>query len=235
MKIDTQEFFKFPLEEKMAYAQLPNEIEGYGQTLVRSADQKLDWNDMLCLFPLPVPLRNIRFWLTNPPSFRKTFDKYSTELHKVTIYLIKRIAKNLGIDPKMLPSFFEDGAQVIRMNYYPPCVEASKVLGASPHSDATGLTLLLQVNEVEGLKIKKDEKWVSVKPIPGALIIDVGDIIERSIEHRVVVNHEIERLSMVAFHNLKVGTKIGPLADLVLGFWQQKQKRKEDKIEFKEH
>ncbi|KAG4117177.1 hypothetical protein ERO13_D12G212750v2 [Gossypium hirsutum] len=33
MKIDTQEFFKFPLEEKMAYAQLPNEIEGYGQTL----------------------------------------------------------------------------------------------------------------------------------------------------------------------------------------------------------
>ncbi|MFQ6637815.1 hypothetical protein Gotur_013588 [Gossypium turneri] len=158
MKIDTQEFFKFPLEEKMAYAQLPNEIEGYGQTLVRSADQKLDWNDMLCLFPLPVPLRNIRFWPTNPPSFRKTFDKYSTELHKVTIYLIKRIAKNLGIDPKMLPSFFEDGAQVIRMNYYPPCVEVSKVLGASPHSDATGLTLLLQVNEVEGLKIKKDEK-----------------------------------------------------------------------------
>ncbi|TYH40506.1 hypothetical protein ES332_D12G251700v1 [Gossypium tomentosum] len=70
MKIDTQEFFKFPLEDKMAYAQLPNEIECYGQTLVR-----------------------------------KTFDKYSTELHKVTIYLIKRIAKNLGIDPKMLPSF----------------------------------------------------------------------------------------------------------------------------------
>ncbi|XP_052481273.1 S-norcoclaurine synthase 1-like [Gossypium raimondii] len=70
MKIDTQEFFKFPLEEKMAYAQLPNEIEGYGQTLVRSVDQKLDWNDMLCLFPLPVPLRNIRLWPTNPPSFR---------------------------------------------------------------------------------------------------------------------------------------------------------------------
>ncbi|MBA0878952.1 hypothetical protein Goshw_026940 [Gossypium schwendimanii] len=119
------------------------------------------------------------------------------ELHKITIYLIKRIAKNLGIDPKMLSSFFEDGAQVIRMNYYPPCVEASKVLGASP----------LQVNEVEGLQIKKDEKWVSVKPIPGALIVDIGDIIK-----------EKERLSMAAFHNSKVGTKIGPLADLVLGF-----------------
>ncbi|PPS17667.1 hypothetical protein GOBAR_AA02890 [Gossypium barbadense] len=204
MKIDTQEFFKLPMEEKMAYAQLPNEIEGYGQTLVRSADQKLDWNDMLCLFPLPVPLRNMRFWPTNPPSFRETFDKYSTELHKVTIYLIKRIAKNLGTDPKMLSSFFEDEAQVIRMNYYPPCAEESKVLGASPHSDAAGLTLLLQVNEVEGLQIKKDEKWVPVKPIPGTLIVNMGDIIE-----------EKERLSMVAFQNPKVGTEIGPLADLV--------------------
>ncbi|KAB2053931.1 hypothetical protein ES319_A12G220300v1 [Gossypium barbadense] len=188
MKIDTQEFFKLPMEEKMAYAQLPNEIEGYGQTLVRSADQKLDWNDMLCLFPLPVPLRNMRFWPTNPPSF----------------------------------SFFEDEAQVIRMNYYPPCAEESKVLGASPHSDAAGLTLLLQVNEVEGLQIKKDEKWVPVKPIPGTLIVNMGDIIEimsngeyRSIEHRVVVNQEKERLSMVAFQNPKVGTEIGPLADLV--------------------
>ncbi|MBA0773299.1 hypothetical protein Gotri_008586 [Gossypium trilobum] len=222
MKIDTQEFFKLPLEEKMAYAQLPNEIEGYGQTLVRSADQKLDWNDMLFLFPLPVPLRNMRFWPTNPPSFRETFDKYSTELHKVTIYLINRIAKNLGTDPEMLSSSFEDGAQAIRTNYYPPCAEASKVLGASPHSDATGLTLLLQMNEVEGLQIKKDEKWVPVKPIPGALIVNIGDIIEimsngeyKSIEHRVVVNQEKERLSMAAFHSPKVGTEIGPLADLV--------------------
>ncbi|MBA0621524.1 hypothetical protein Godav_007137, partial [Gossypium davidsonii] len=113
MKINTQEFFKLPLEEKMAYAQLPNEIEGYGQTLVRSADQKLDWNDMIFLFPLSVPLRNMRFWPTNPPSFRETFDKYSTELHKVTIYLINRIAKNLGTDPEMLSSIFEDGAQAI--------------------------------------------------------------------------------------------------------------------------
>ncbi|MBA0689562.1 hypothetical protein Goari_007285, partial [Gossypium aridum] len=85
-----------------------------------------------------------------------------------------------------------------------------------------GLTLLLQVNEVEGLQIKKDEKWVPVKPIPGALIVNIGDIIEimsngeyKSIEHRVVVNQEKERLSLAAFHSPKAGTEIGPLADLV--------------------
>lgn len=70
MKIDIQEFFELPLEEKMACAQLPNNIEGYGQAFVVSEDQKLDWGDMLFLLPQPVPIRNMRFWPTIPSSFR---------------------------------------------------------------------------------------------------------------------------------------------------------------------
>ncbi|KAE8678491.1 S-norcoclaurine synthase 1 [Hibiscus syriacus] len=70
MKMDIQEFFKLPLHEKLACAQIPNDIEGYGQAFVVSEDQKLDWGDMLFLLPLPVPLRNMRLWPTTPPSFR---------------------------------------------------------------------------------------------------------------------------------------------------------------------
>ncbi|OMO93129.1 Plant peroxidase [Corchorus olitorius] len=222
MKIDIQKFFKLPLEEKMACAQLPNNIEGYGQAFVVSEDQKLDWGDMLFLLPLPKPLRNMRFWPTTPPSFRETLDKYSMEFQKVTIHLIKLMAKNLRSDPDMLASFFEDGIQGIRMNYYPPCEQANKVIGLAPHSDATALTLLIQVNEVEGLQIKKNGKWVPVKPIPGGFIINIGDIIEimsngeyKSIEHRAVVNPERERLSIAAFHSPNMNSKIGPLPDLV--------------------
>ncbi|KAK3016784.1 hypothetical protein RJ639_006457 [Escallonia herrerae] len=61
------------------------------------------------------------------------------------------------------------------MNYYPPCVHADKVMGIAPHSDAVGLTLLIQVNEVEGLQIRKDRKWVPIEPIPGAIIVNIGD------------------------------------------------------------
>ncbi|GMJ06060.1 hypothetical protein like AT4G25300 [Hibiscus trionum] len=222
MKIDTREFFNLPLEEKMACAQTPNYIEGYGQAFIVSEDQTLDWNDMLYLLPLPVPLRNMRFWPTNPPSFRATIDKYSTELHKVMLHLMKLIAKNLGADPEMLLGFFEDGTQAIRMNYYPPCAEATKVFGISPHSDSTGLSLLTQVNEVLGLQIKRNENWVPVKPVPGALIVNIGDMIEilsngeyKSIEHRAVVNPEKERLSIAALHYPIKNSQIGPLPDLV--------------------
>lgn len=105
-------------------------------------------------------------------------DKYSSEVHKVAMRLLRFFETNLGTDKGNLSSKFEDGNQGIRMNYYPPCIQAEKVIGLTPHSDATGLTLLLQLNEVQGLQIKKDAKWVPIKPIPAAIIINIGDILE---------------------------------------------------------
>ncbi|KAJ0802787.1 putative codeine 3-O-demethylase [Helianthus annuus] len=73
---------------------------------------------------------------------------------------------------------FENCTQGIRMNYYPACPEARKVLGLTPHSDATGLTLLVQVNEVQGPQMKKNSKWVPIKPILGSIIVNIGDVLE---------------------------------------------------------
>ncbi|KAI3804335.1 hypothetical protein L1987_25797 [Smallanthus sonchifolius] len=222
MKKDTGEFFKLPLEEKMKCAQLPSTIEGYGQAFVVSEEQKLDWGDMLFLLPLPVPLRNLRFWPQNPNSFRKTLDEYSNKLYGVSMKLFKLISINLGIEPEAIGKLFENCTQGIRMNYYPSCPEARKVLGLAPHSDATGLTLLVQVNEVQGLQIKKNSKWVPIKPIAGSIIVNVGDVMEimsngeySSIEHRAVVDVEKERLSIAAFHTPGLEAMIGPLPELV--------------------
>lgn len=69
-KIDIEEFFELPLDQKKAYAQLPNSIEGYGQAFVLSEEQKLDWGDMFFLNARPVAVRDMRFWPTHPTSFR---------------------------------------------------------------------------------------------------------------------------------------------------------------------
>ncbi|KAJ8625964.1 hypothetical protein MRB53_019271 [Persea americana] len=236
MKLDVEEFFKLPLDEKMAYAQLPNNIEGYGQAFVVSEEQKLDWGDMLFLFAQPISQRNMRFWPTQPPTFRDAMDQYSSELQKVVISLLGFMAKNLEVDQNKLINMFNEGVQGVRMNYYPPCQQADKVLGLSPHSDATGLTLLIQVNEVQGLQIRRDGKWVLVKPSSGAFIVNVGDVIEilsngkyKSIEHRAVINTEKERLSIAAFHSPNYDTMIGPIPEHVTGkHAYYKGKRHED-------
>ncbi|OWM64103.1 S-norcoclaurine synthase 1-like [Punica granatum] len=221
MKNDTERFFKLPLEEKKAYAQLPNNIEGYGQAFVVSEDQKLDWGDMLFLLPQPVSQRNLQFWPNNPSSFKATLERYSSEIAGISARILRSMAMNLGVDPDKLVNMFGDGVQGIRMNYYPPCPQASRVMGLTCHSDATGLTLLVQANEVDGLQIKKNGNWLPIKPFPGAFIVNVGDVIEimsngeyRSIEHRAVVDPARERLSIAAFHSPNLTTVIGPLQDL---------------------
>ncbi|CAN1256898.1 2-oxoglutarate-dependent dioxygenase 11 [Linum perenne] len=222
MKVDLQVFFNQPLQEKMSCAQLPNGLEGYGQAFVVSEEQKLDWGDMLFVHAQPVNGRNLRFWPKVPSSFKASFEQYSSELEKLALSLLSYMAKNLGLEPEKLLTLFEEGFQSIRMNYYPPCKEFNKVMGLTPHSDAVGLTLLTQVNDVQGLQIRKGGKWVPIEPISGAFIVNVGDIIEmmsngeyKSIEHRAVVNPEKERLSMAAFHSPNMKAMLGPIPELI--------------------
>ncbi|CAI9095454.1 OLC1v1031408C1 [Oldenlandia corymbosa var. corymbosa] len=221
-KAAVRDFFKLPLEEKMVYEQLPGGLEGYGHAFVLSDDQKLDWNDMLAIIALPISARNMRFWPNKPESFRSAFEQYSRVLHKISTILCEMMAANLGVEFKEFSGMYKELVQTIRVNYYPPCSQADKVIGISPHTDGNLLTLLVQVDEVEGLQIRKNGKWAPIKPLPGALIVNTGDALEimsngeyPTVEHRAVVNSERERLSIAAFHGPSAEANISPLPDLV--------------------
>ena len=92
--------------------------------------------------------------------------------------ILELMAKALGMEHNDMRSLFEEGFQGMRMNYYPPCPQPKLAIGLNAHSDAAGLTILLQVNEMEGLQIRKDGRWISIKPLPNAFIVNIGDILE---------------------------------------------------------
>ncbi|URD81780.1 S-norcoclaurine synthase 1 [Musa troglodytarum] len=105
MKADIVEFFKLPLEEKKAFAQLPNSLEGYGQAFVVSDDQKLDWADMMYLITRPLQSRNVDLWPSQPLTFRLSLC-YSMELKSVAGTLLEVMAKNLGSHRRSSPLYF---------------------------------------------------------------------------------------------------------------------------------
>ncbi|KAM1001332.1 hypothetical protein ACFX15_007542 [Malus domestica] len=222
MKTETQEFFNLPMEEKKKFSQQPGDIEGYGQAFVVSEDQKLDWSDMFFLTTLPVQLRKPHLLPMLPSPFRETLETYSSELKNLAMTILSQMEKALQMEAKEVTNIFEGGLQAVRVNYYPPCPQPGKVLGLPPHSDGGALTILLQVNEMDGLQVKKDGIWVPVKPLPDAFIVNIGDVLEiitngtyRSIEHRATVNSEKERLSIATFYNPRVDGEIGPASSLI--------------------
>ncbi|CAL4940584.1 unnamed protein product [Urochloa decumbens] len=219
---DMAEFFKQPLEAKEMYSQIPSSLEGYGQHFVVSENQKLDWADMFYLILRPVDSRDTRFWPSQPPSFKNSIDRYSSEAAKLVSCLLKFLAMDMGIEPEHFLEMFRGQPQSMRMNYYPPCRQAGKVVGLSAHTDANSLTLLLQTNDVQGLQIRKDGKWVAVNSLDGAFIVNAGDILEilsngryKSVEHRAVVHPTKERMSAAVFHMPCQDSTVAPLPELV--------------------
>lgn len=112
------------------------------------------------------------------PCCRSSLECYSAQVQGVATELLRAMARNLRVqDPEKMTRIA--GSQSMRINYYPPCPQAhDRVLGLSPHSDAVGLTLLLQVNPVAGLQIRRKGGWIPVNPLPGALVANIGDLIE---------------------------------------------------------
>ena len=72
----TREFYKLPLEEKQKYSNLVDgqefRMEGYGNDIVVSEKQTLDWSDRLYLVVEPESRRIYSMWPAHPPSFRYT-------------------------------------------------------------------------------------------------------------------------------------------------------------------
>ncbi|KAI3841879.1 hypothetical protein MKW92_038076 [Papaver armeniacum] len=222
IKLEIHNLFELPIEEKKKFWQKPDDHEGFGQLFVVSDEQKLDWSDMFYISTLPSIMRKPHLFEEMPSALREAVEEYAVGLKKLTITILEQMAKALKMDLNEMRELFSDCYQSMRLNYYPPCPKADQVLGFSPHSDADALTIVLQLNETEGLQIRKDGNWVPVKPIHNAFVVNIGDIMEivsngvyRSIEHRAVVDSTKERLSVAAFHSTNLDAELGPVHSLI--------------------
>jgi len=105
-------------------------------------------------------------------------ESYFLEMQKQAMSLFGVMAKALKIEKIELIDIFDNGMQSVRINYYPQWPKPELVAGIRPHSDASGITILKQVNGVDGLQIMKDGVWFPVKLRSKSFIVNVGDVLE---------------------------------------------------------
>ncbi|XP_027332400.1 probable 2-oxoglutarate-dependent dioxygenase JRG21 isoform X2 [Abrus precatorius] len=219
-----RQFFQLPMEVKQQYANSPKTYEGYGSRLGVEKGAILDWSDYYYLHYLPLSLKDYNKWPAQPTSCREVFDEYGRELVKLCGRLMKVLSKNLGLEEDFLQNAFggEDIGACLRVNFYPKCPQPDLTLGLSSHSDPGGMTLLLADDQVPGLQVRRGHNWITVKPVPHAFIVNIGDQIQilsnaiyKSVEHRVLVNSNKERVSLAFFYNPKSNIPIEPAKELV--------------------
>ncbi|MED6121289.1 Jasmonate-induced oxygenase 2 [Stylosanthes scabra] len=220
-----REFFHQPIEVKEKYANSPITYEGYGSRLGIKKGAILDWSDYFFLHYMPSSLRDQEKWPALPNSLRGVIDEYGEEVVKLGGRILELMSKNLGLKEDFLMKSFggeSDIGACLRVNFYPKCPQPDLTLGLSSHSDPGGMTILLPDENVSGLQVRRGEHWITVKPVPNAFIINIGDQIQvlsnaiyKSIEHRVIVNSNKDRVSLAFFYNPRSDLLIQPAKELV--------------------
>jgi isopenicillin N synthase-like dioxygenase len=92
------------------------------------------------------------------------------------------LSEGLGLGASALEEASCLEGKVMACHYYPHCPEPERTMGIVPHTDPGVLTVLAQ-DEIGGLQVKHQDEdgracWVDVKPVPGALVINVGDLLQ---------------------------------------------------------
>jgi isopenicillin N synthase-like dioxygenase len=167
--------------------------------------------------------RNV--WPEEVADFRETFDALFTALEQSGLRILSAIALHLGLDEHFFDATVDKGNSVLRLLHYPPVpAEAEGAIRAAAHEDINTITLLLGAEEAGLELLAKDGRWLPVSPPPGALAVNIGDMLQRltagrlrSTTHRVV-NPKGEaarrsRYSMPFFLHFRPDFVIEPLAE----------------------
>lgn len=151
------------------------------------------------------------------PGFREQVLTYMDAVTALGQRLLCEIASGLGLPREyILERYTRDPTVLFRIFNYPPTTSPGQ-LGVGEHTDYGFLTLLWQ-DQTGGLEVWHQDRWLAVPPVPGSLVCNVGDMLERltggryvSALHRARNRTQQDRLSMPLFLDPRFDAVLEPI------------------------
>ncbi len=122
-------------------------------------------------------------WPDRPEGFREAFLDLFAALDEAGLKLLSAIARHLKLDPDWFEHAVDDGNSVLRLLHYPPVSPDAPEVRAGAHEDINLITLLLGAEEAGLELLEKNGTWLPVKPPEGAMVVNVGDMLQRLTNH----------------------------------------------------
>jgi isopenicillin N synthase-like dioxygenase len=234
LRAESERFFALPLEERMAIAMANGgpAWRGYfpvgGELTSGRPDLKqglylgeeLDESDRRVAAGWP--MHGANQWPAAQPELRPAVTAWMDAMTDAGHALMEGVALSLGLPDRYFHDrYTADPTVLFRIFHYPatpPKDGNDYAFGVGEHTDYGLLTLLAQ-DANGGLQIKgRDGVWFDAPPIPGALVVNIGDMLDRltqglyrSAPHRVVNTSGRDRLSWPLFFDPAFEAVVEPL------------------------
>jgi isopenicillin N synthase-like dioxygenase len=170
-----------------------------------------------------VPLHGANLFPTEVPELRGAVLDYLDAATATAHALMEGLALSLKLDPGYFHRTYTANPTILfRLFHYPAMPASSDEWGVGEHTDYGLLTLLAQ-DELGGLQVKTARGWIDAPPIPGTLVCNIGDMLDRltgaqyrSTPHRAKNVSGHGRLSFPFFFDPDFDAEIRPLPGFAL-------------------
>ncbi|KAK6216080.1 hypothetical protein LQW54_003856 [Pestalotiopsis sp. IQ-011] len=164
-------------------------------------------------------------WPEKAPWWRDGVYKYYQHVFPLAMKLVRIFALAFGLEETAFDQRFQFPITGMRPLYYPPTPVAQDAasVGLGAHADFSWLTLVLQQDGIPALEVlNPDGVWVDAPPIPGTLVCNVGQYMERQTNglfpatvHRVRNKTGQERYSLPFFLTMDPDVELNVLESCV--------------------
>lgn len=121
--------------------------------------------------------------------YSESFNEYSKLLGELDHIAKRMVFESYGVDMKICESLIESSNYLIRCLKYRTREMDENDLGLTPHSDLTIISVVHQLNNLNGLQIKlKNGEWTEVEASPSSFVVLAGDAFTVSIP--LILNHK---------------------------------------------
>ncbi len=170
---------------------------------------------------LPHASSDPNLWPEAQPELRDVVAEWHDHLSGVARKLLRAWALALGAPENYFDEHFGEPSTLIKIVRYPGKDDPTPQQGVGAHKDSGVLTLLWVEPGKGGLQVERDGEWVDAPPVPGAFVVNIGELLEYATggyliatKHRVVSpRYPDDRISVPFFFNPALDSRL-PLIEL---------------------
>ncbi|RZJ96492.1 MAG: isopenicillin N synthase family oxygenase [Brevundimonas sp.] len=122
-------------------------------------------------------------WPTEIEGFRRHVYGMFDAMDLLGRRILSAIARHLGLADDWFDDKVQLGNSVLRLLHYPPVPADAPGVRAGAHEDINVITLLLGAEEAGLQLLERSGEWLDVAPPPGALVVNIGDMLQRLTNH----------------------------------------------------